>query len=171
MRHVTSTGCSLLTGLAILLGVAGASAGQRTAERPPESGPEAELILINIAIEAAVLHHDIGYLDMIAASDFRFTHGNASSSDGGPPLVDTKATWLAAAENARTPFLERKVGAQQVELHDDVAVTSGSIQVRSASADQSLQDYTIWFVRVFARREGAWQLLSHRTVRTSRAER
>ncbi len=156
--------CAVLT----VLCVAPAIAWQRSAEPTGVSAAQAELIDINVKIEAAVLAHNTRYLEEIAASDFLFTHGAASAAGSGRPLVDTKATWVAAAKNARTPFLARDVTVQQVELHDDVALVAGEIHVRSASTDVTLQNYTISFIRVFARRNAGWKLLSHRTVRTSR---
>ena len=41
--------------------------------------------------------------------------------------------------------------------------TTGHVHVKSGNS--SNPEYHIWYVRVYAKRDGRWQLLSNRTVR------
>lgn len=89
--------------------------------------------------------------------DFRFTH---STGD-----VQTKAEWLKELQSGETNYKARSIDSIEVELHDDVAITTGRIHIRTDSAEPRWQEFTIWYVRVYALRVGWWQLLSHRSIR------
>jgi ketosteroid isomerase-like protein len=105
--------------------------------------------------EAATLHADAAFLEDFYASDFRFTHGTG--------IVWNKTETLKALRPGN--FISRELDSVEVEPHGDVALTLGRIHVRSNSQDPEVREYTIWYVRVYTRRGGRWQLLSHRTVR------
>jgi len=124
-----------------------------TAAAQSSSDQTAELQATEVKVEAATLRGDAAFLDRIYAADFRFTHGDDQRT------VQTKAEVLKGVRPDR--FVARDLDSVEVELHGDVAMTTGRIHVRTAQNNE----YTVWYVRVYAMRDGRWLLLSHRTVR------
>ena len=116
-----------------------------------------DLKRIERELAAAVLHVDLAILERTYADDFRFTHSTGN--------VQTKAEWLRDLRSGETSYTARSIDSIEVELHDDVAITTGRIHARIDSSDPRWKAYTVWYVRVYAERGGRWQLLSHRTVR------
>lgn len=104
-------------------------------------------------VEAAALHNNLAFFQAVLSDDVRFTHGTG--------LVQDRAKWLAAIPNAKN--LARELDSVHVEPHGDVVETTGHVHVKSGNARNP--EYQIWFVRVYAKRDGRWQLLSNRTVR------
>ena len=104
-------------------------------------------------MEAAALHNDVAFFQAVLADDVRFTHGTG--------LVQDRAKWLAAA--ARAKFSARDLDSVEVEPHGDIVETTGHIRIKSGNPNNP--EYQIWYVRVYAKRGGRWQLLSNRTVR------
>ena len=113
-------------------------------------------------MEAAVVRGDVAYLDRVIPRDFSFTHGDGWTSGGKPLRVDDRAAWLAAV--AKAPYLSRDLGPVQVEMHGDIAITYGRYKMRQRNQDPTRGETSVWFERVYARRNGTWQYLSHRTV-------
>ncbi|HET9322025.1 MAG TPA: nuclear transport factor 2 family protein [Bryobacteraceae bacterium] len=127
------------------------------------SGAAAEVLAFEKEMEAAVVRGDVKFLDRICASDFSFTHGDGWTTGGAPLRVENRAQWLASV--SKKPYLSRELDQVQVELHGDIAITYGMYRARySAPADPTRADFTVWFERVYARRNGQWQYVSHRTV-------
>jgi len=122
----------------------------------------AEVMTFEKEMEAAVVRGDITFLDNICASDFTFTHGDGWTTGGAPLRVDNRAQWLASV--AKAPYLLRDLDSVQVELHGDVAITYGRYRARYKAGNHEQREFTVWFERVYARRNGRWQFLSHRTV-------
>jgi ketosteroid isomerase-like protein len=131
----------------------------------PASGQQAagaDVLAFEREIEAAVVRGDVAFLDRACAEDFTFTHGDGWTT-GKPPLrVETKAQWLASV--GKVPYLSRDLDSVQVELHGDVAITYGRYRARNRSGAPGRTEFTVWFERVYALRNGRWQYLSHRTV-------
>lgn len=126
------------------------------------SGRAADVLAFEREMEAAVVRGDIGFLDRACADDFSFTHGDGWTT-GKPPLrVENKAQWLASV--AKIPYLARDLDSVQVELHGDVAITYGRYVAKNRSGTAGRTQFTVWFERVYAYRDGRWQYLSHRTV-------
>jgi ketosteroid isomerase-like protein len=126
------------------------------------SDPADDVLAFEREMEAAVVRGDVAFLDRACSSDFSFTHGDGWTV-GGPPLrVENKAQWLAAV--AKAPYLARDLDSVKVELHGDVAITYGRYRARNKAGDPGRRAFTVWFERVYARRDGRWQFLSHRTV-------
>ncbi len=125
-------------------------------------GVEAELIAFEREVEAAVLRADVSFLDRVCADDFTYTHGDGWTSGGAPLSVDTKAEWLASLPGRYTM---RDVETEHVEVHGDVAITTGRVRARTGSTIATGRAFSFWYVRVYERRDGRWRYLSHRTVR------
>ena len=113
-------------------------------------------------MESGVVRGDVAFLDRICASDFSFTHGDGWTTGGAPLRVENRAQWLASISKA--PYLLRELSSVQVELHGDVAITYGEYRARYKAGNPEQREFTVWFERVYARRNGGWQFLSHRTV-------
>jgi ketosteroid isomerase-like protein len=122
----------------------------------------AEVMTFEKQMESAVVRGDVAFLDRICASDFSFTHGDGWTTGGAPLRVENRAHWLASISKA--PYLFRELDSVQVELHGDVAITYGRYRARYKAGNPEQREFIVWFERVYARRNGGWQFLSHRTV-------
>ena len=124
--------------------------------------PAADVLAFEREMEAAVVRGDVAFLDRACSSDFTFTHGDGWTTGRSPLRVENKAQWLASVGKA--PYLARDLDSVQVEIHGDVAITYGRYRARNKAGDAGRREFTVWFERVYARRDGRWQFLSHRTV-------
>ena len=104
-------------------------------------------------LEAAAMNNDVAFFEAVLSNDVCFTHGTG--------LVQDRAKWLASAPKAK--YFARELDSVEVEPHGDVVETTGHVHVKSANPQRP--EYHIWFVRVYAKRDGRWQLLSNRTVK------
>jgi hypothetical protein len=130
------------------------------------TGSAAEVLALERQFEEAVVRGDVAFVDRVTPPDFRFVHGDGWTRGGQPFANDDKAAFLKRV--ADKEYLVHDLDDVRVEMHGDVAITYGryvSLFVppnRDASAPPRLS--SIWFERVYARRNGQWQFLSHRTV-------
>jgi ketosteroid isomerase-like protein len=124
---------------------------------PPDSTAIAAL---EQRIENAVVAREIAFLDSAYTSDFRFKH---STGD-----LDTRAQWIASVQRSR--FASRQVDSLDVEVHGDIAFTTGRLHVRRSPADPAWakdvrwREYTVRYARVYVRRAGRWHLLTHHST-------
>ena len=112
----------------------------------------ADLRAMDQRVEDAVVRADLKFLESVYANDFRFTHGTGN--------VQSRDEWLKSV--ARRGFLSRKVSLVEVEMHGDVAVTFGRLDV--IKNGEGGEKYSLKYVRVYERRSGRWEMLMHRTV-------
>jgi hypothetical protein len=134
---------------------------------PADAARIAEVISFEKEMEAAVVRGDVKFLERALSDDYLFTHGDLWTT-GGPPLrLDTKQTWIAYVSQQPSPYISRELDSVQVELHGDIAITCGRYryQPRPNASNPNPGRLSIWFERVYAKRNGQWQHLSHRTVR------
>lgn len=125
--------------------------GQETAQKPlPDA---AEFLRIEQKIEDAVVRADLDYLKNAYADDFRFAHGSGN--------VQNKKQWLESV--ARAPFISRTVSANEVEFHDDIAISAARLDVvrRGKNGEEK---YWLKYIRVYRRNDNQWKMISHRTV-------
>jgi hypothetical protein len=122
----------------------------------------AEVLAFERDMEAAVVRGDVPFLERVCTNDFSFTHGDGWTTGGAPLRVENKAQWLAAVGKA--PYLFRTLDSVKVELHGDIAITYGKYQARFKEGEPGRREFTVWFERVYARRNGEWRYVSHRTV-------
>lgn len=139
-----------------------AAASFATAEEPKPSPATAEVLAFEREMEAAVVRGDVAFLDKVCARDFSFTHGDGWTTGGAPLRVEKRAQWLAAVGKA--PYRFRELDSVQAELHGDIAITYGRYRARYSTGNPEQREFTVWFERVYARRNGRWQFVSHRTV-------
>lgn len=126
----------------------------------------AEVLALERRIEEAVVRGDVAFVDSVTPADFSFVHGDAWTRGDRPFAIDDKAAFLERV--AEKEYLVHDLDNVKVEMHDDIAITYGryvSLFVpRNRSAAEPPRLSSIWFERVYARRDGQWQFLSHRTV-------
>jgi ketosteroid isomerase-like protein len=151
----------------LLVGAAAAAAqepaSRATSRAAASSGPAAaDVLAFEREMEAAVVRGDVSFLDRVCTADFSFTHGDGWTTGGQPLRVENKAQWLAAVGKA--PYLFRHLDSVQVELHGDIAITYGQYRARFKAGEPGRREFIVWFERVYTRRGGSWQYVSHRTV-------
>jgi uncharacterized protein DUF4440 len=130
------------------------------------TGDAGAVILLEQKIEEAIVRGDVAFVDRVTSADFSFVHGDGWTQGSRPLTTDDKAAFLKRV--ADKEYLVHDLDQVKVEMHGDVAITSGryvSLFVpanRNAATPARLN--SIWFERVYAKRNGEWQFLSHRTV-------
>ena len=130
-----------------------------------ESAAAKEVLALEKKIEEAVVRGDVAFVESVLASDFSFVHGDAWTTGGKPLASDDKAAFLKRV--ADKEYLVHDLDAVKTEVHGDIVITYGRYvslflpQGRDASPGKL---NSIWFERVYAKRNGKWQFLSHRTV-------
>ena len=122
----------------------------------------AQVLAFEREIEAAVVRGDVGFVDAASAPTFTFTHGDGWTTGGAPLRVDSRADWLATV--AKAPYASRVLDSVKTEVHGDVVITYGRYVGRFKDAAPGRRQFTVWYQRVYAKRDGKWQYLSHRTV-------
>jgi len=110
---------------------------------------------INRVIDRAVVQKQIVLLQKLYADDFVFTHGTG--------LVDSKSSWLKNIKDTSVRFIYREHDSTLVELHNDVAIVTGTLTVKR-KRQAEVNAYALRYVRVFVNRKNQWQLISHRTT-------
>src|SRR5687768_12508376 len=122
----------------------------------------AEVLAFEREIEAAIVRGDVEFIERACAPTFVFSHGDGWTTGGDPFRVVNRAQWLAVVKAA--PYASRELDRVRVELHGDVAITYGRYVAVMKGGDPERQQFDLWFERVYAKRNGRWQYLSHRTV-------
>ena len=133
-----------------------------SAQKAHDDPAVAEVLAFERNVEAAIVRGDVEFMDRACAPTFSFTHGDGWTTGGQPLRVDNRAQWLALVKSA--PYASRELDSVRVEMHGDIAVTYGRYVARMKGGDPERQQFDLWFERVYARRNGRWQYLSHRTV-------
>ena len=142
----------LITGL-LLIGVATASAvAQAPAGAPDAARTLEELKALEVAVEAAFQKADAAFLDSVLAPDFQFW------TAAGKPIARPQVL-TTYGQPGRYPV--RRQTAFDVELHGDVALSNGRLEVKSTVP----REYIVCYIRLYQRLGGRWQLVSHRTFR------
>lgn len=122
----------------------------------------AEILAFEARMEAATVRGDVPYVDKVTAPDFSFTHGDAWTAGAKPLGVDNKAAYLKRVENKQ--YLTRDLDSVNIELHGNVAITYGRYLAQNRAGDPNNSWFSVWFERVYEKRNGQWLYVSHRTV-------
>ncbi len=130
-----------------------------SAQTRPAMRDSAVLVALERRVEQATMRGDVAYLDSMYAPSFRFKHSTGE--------LEERGARLAALRAHRTAVFARDLDSLDVEVHGDVALTTGRIHVRQESTDPKWREYTIRYARVYVRRAGRWQLLTHHTTAES----
>jgi ketosteroid isomerase-like protein len=122
-----------------------------------QAQPDRETLLsINAQLDEAVVKKNIAVLEKYYADDFVFTHGTG--------FVEGKSSWIKNVANPNTNFVSRTQDSTTVELHDDVALVIGKIEITRKDKEKNIA-YGIWYIRVYRKKNDLWQVISHRTTR------
>jgi ketosteroid isomerase-like protein len=128
--------------------------GSVTFNAQASSSPDSlHLLTLNQQADTYVVSQNISGLDSIYATDFVFSHGSGR--------VEGKEGWLKSV--AKGGFVQRQHDSVVVELHGDVAMVRGRLAVHKRKGE-GLDRYLLRYVRVYARRQGRWQMISHFTT-------
>jgi hypothetical protein len=122
----------------------------------------AEVLALERSIAAAIVRGDAGYFDRVTAPDFVMVHGDGWTYGGQPTLVDDKASFMRRVANKS--YAAHDYDVQSVEMHGDVAITYGRYVGHIPSSPPGRQWFYVWYQKVYARRDGNWLYLSHRTI-------
>jgi len=167
----------LLTAIAVSVPLTMSLVGQQSAPAgnpartppPPEilaataTGPAAEVVALERKFEEATTKGDAATVAGLISKDFSFVHGNQWATGGKPMGADDHDSWLKRVGEKR--YLSRDLDQVKVEMHGDVAITYGRYVSMGRPTGENLPTLSsIWFQRVYAKRNGQWQFLSHRTV-------
>jgi len=167
IRRSNTTWLILMAGTTTV-GTVAAQHPNDTARSPRATAPTsasqaaADVLALERAIEAAVVSGDVAFGDAATAPTFTFTHGDGWTTGGAPIRVDSRADWMATV--AKAPYASRVLDSVKTEVHGDVVITYGRYVARFKDAAPGRRQFTVWFERVYAFRDGRWQYLSHRTV-------
>jgi hypothetical protein len=168
---MTSRSLAYVCAVLLALSAHSAATGQQRAAAPSKDHASAakaaqeiaaEVLAFEREIEAAVVRGDVSFVDGASAPTFTFTHGDGWTTGGAPLRVDSRADWLATVSKA--PYASRVLDSVKTEVHGDVVITYGRYVGRFKSAPPGRRQFTVWYERVYAKRDGRWQYLSHRTV-------
>ena len=153
----------------VLLPTLGAAQGSAAAVVPDGAGQSADsaaIALLEQRVETATAQRDAAFLDSVYAPSFRFKHSTGT--------VETRARRMESLRREVPPgapgrTIARVLDSVEVEVHGGVALTSGRIHVRRDGGDPRWQNYTIRYVRVYARdgAAGRWMLVTHHSTSDS----
>ena len=133
-------------------------------QKPGTTDAGADVLALEKQIENAVVRGDGAFMETVLASDFSFVHGDGWTTGGKPIASDDRAAFLKRVANKE--YLVHDLDAIRIEMHGDVAITYGRYVSLFVAGNPRTppQLNSIWFERVYAKRNGRWQFLSHRTV-------
>jgi ketosteroid isomerase-like protein len=103
-------------------------------------------------IDTAVSDRNASALESVLADDFVYTHSNGRSQPKGE---------FIAAIAARGNPPRRLLTDVEVEVHSDVAVTRGNLDIVYPDSRPRLY---MRYVRVYREGAAGWRAISHRTV-------
>jgi len=111
------------------------------------------LVVLNQRIDDLVVQRNTTGLDSLYATDFVFSHGSGK--------VEGKSGWLTTVGRANYP--KRQHDSVKVELHAGVGIIKGKMSIEKINKDKT-DRYHLRYLRVYAMRNGRWQLISHNTT-------
>ena len=171
-----SLACALLLVVTARHGVASAQESRAltcevlASPRPVACSPEvlaeaAAVIALEEAIGRAIVAGDGKYVDSVTAPDFVMTHGDGWTRGAEPALVDDEAGFLKRVTDRLYAVHDYEKDTRRVEMHGSLALTYGRYIGHIPSSRPGRAWFSVWYVKVYAKRDGRWIYLSHRTVR------
>ncbi len=110
------------------------------------------LLHLNQQIDQYVVEKNVTALDSLYAADFIFSHGSGR--------VEGKAGWMKTVGRADYPL--RQHDSVKVELHGNLALLRGKMNIEKKGKEKT-DKYFLRYIRLYARRDQNWQLISHQT--------
>jgi Domain of unknown function (DUF4440) len=169
MQNLVTPSLFLLTVASVAFGQQPKALAAATTVTAPESAKIAnvssaadEVLQFEKKLEAAVVRGDVAYVERVSAADLIFTHGDGWTTGGKPLLVDDKKSFLKRVENKQ--YNVRDLDSVKVEMHGDIAITYGRYVAQNRIGDPTKSWFSVWFERVYQKRNGQWFYVSHKTV-------
>jgi hypothetical protein len=128
----------------------------------PASPDAAELLDVELKFASAVPGGDVDFFDKHSADTFQMWHGDVWTRGGRSTLIDTKAAFLDRVK--RKQYLAWHFDSNQQEMHGDIGITYGRYTATLTGSNPERAWFSVWYQRVYQKREGVWVLLSQRTV-------
>ncbi len=149
----------------IVAALASAMFGAPAPAQAPSAGAAAELLAAQAKLEEAASKGDTAYFFDAVSDDMLFVH-RVGWITGGTPRTDDKTSYGKRIADHMYLLNELDPSTFKVELHGDIAITHGRYisMFRPKAADEIGSISSIWYERVWAKRDGRWIFLSHRTV-------
>jgi ketosteroid isomerase-like protein len=139
------------------------AAARTAAMAAGDTSPAAmEVMSFEKSMEAAVVRGDVSAVRDMLADDFVMVHGDGWITGGKPLLEDNKESFLKRVENKQ--YLAREITTVKAEMHGDTAVLYGQYVAENSPGGTPRSWFSVWYERVYAKRNGKWMYLSHRTV-------
>jgi len=126
---------------------------QTSAYENQDSSAEMDIRNLEQQVDDAIRTGDTAFLQSVYSDDFRFMHFNGEITNKTESLQQV----------AKRPYTLRRLDAVKIELHGDVAVTEGLVDI-SARGDHGNHSYLLKYIRVYQRRNGHWQMLMQHSV-------
>jgi Domain of unknown function (DUF4440) len=132
---------------------------------------KAEVLRLDQKIADAVIRGDTSYVASVTAGDFVMVHGDGWTNGGKPLSTDTKESMLQRVTSKYYDVLD--FDSVKAEMHGNIAITYGRYIAHTTGVTQTPVDrivapekrwFSVWFERVYEKRDGKWIYLSHRTV-------
>ena len=122
-------------------------------------GLKQEILDIEAKRVAAMVERDISALSRILADDLTYTHS------GG--RIDDKASFIALIEDTQSSYLgvDFYPGTEVIPCGDGAVLVRGKAQIRLERITGEKPSYPVWFVDVFSKRDGRWQLVAWQATR------
>lgn len=113
---------------------------------------ESALQTLDPQIDTAMSQGNLAALDSLLAPDFIYTHSNGNHQPKGEFIE-------AIGKRENRP--RRDLSEIEAEIHDDIAVTRGNLDIHYSDGRPQL-----WFryVRIWRLSGGSWRAISHRTL-------
>jgi hypothetical protein len=133
---------------------------------PPPSSPEAAAVLdLDRKIDECVPAGDWQFFDSVTTDDFQMYHGDGWTRGGAPGAIDDKDAFLNRIKTKS--YLALDGDSTQVEMHGDIAITFGRYIATIkgyAERDPKTAWFSVWFERIYQKRNGKWMYVSYKTV-------
>lgn len=154
---------TLTTALPALSQPTAASRAAHVAVSPPaQAASGTELLALEREIGAAIVRGDVAFVDRVLAPDFVMVHGDGWTHGDKPALVDDRASFLKRV--ADDIYDAHDYDVQAAEMHGDVAITYGRYVGHIPGSPPGRRWFYVWYEKVYAKRDGRWVYLSHRTI-------
>ena len=127
-----------------------------------QSAAGTEVLAFEREVNAALVRGDVPYMEKAIAPDFGMVHGDGWTHGDAPSLVDDRTSFMKRVSGKIYEAVD--IDVQSVEMHGDVAITYGHYVGHIPGSPEGRRWFSVWYEKVYAKRDGRWVYLSHRTV-------
>jgi hypothetical protein len=153
---------ALVAAVAAWSQVPGGPAAAKSEGAVSVSPEEAAVLDLEKQIGEAIVQGDIAFFNRVTADDFVMTHSDKWTIGQKPLLVDDKTSFGKRITNRS--YLTYNLDSVKIEMHGDIAVTYGRYVASMRNVPPERVWFSVWYEKVYAKRNGQWIYLSHRTV-------